>query len=1343
MKRRNFNKSILQQGGLMIEALAMLGLIAVVTPTMYKKSAERTMEVEDINTAATIRTINAAANDYVSANYATILGDMVKNNETNRKLELNDLKTYLPYGFNIEKALYNYNGNSIRISVARPAGSNNLTTLMLFPAKMDADNGIGQERTARIAALIGSSGGYVTDSHKARGIGGIWKLEGDDFTNNFGNADPNTYSIVTASADTISASAGNEMDYSKYLQRGKDAGDDEGQWKNTMRTDLYMGGPEGSSEDVYREATGPWSIRNINRLIVGTDYVGGNKEAEDATNYSLYVAPGAANPNAYIHGSLEAGNGQLNADENNLKYGTGTDDAGNSWVGFNVNREGTISNLKDLNLAQKFANGWNSIKIGALDDNDDDDTNYIIRAYHDTNNNTGHVSLLSDSIAQFHSYGSDVYNIDGDNVADNDDRIVFVDGGWKRLGTTNADELVEEPKYYNKPYFPMRIGSNVKADGLLAAGQIDTQKIRAASLSVGSHNIDDTEKWLNVDTYGITIKDVDRHYDGEDYVSTGTYGSFNNNGILLRVSDDKGDTRGITDEDKGTLGTSGGRDTSEHEIQFNLRTNKEFAGGTTLSNVAELFADNTDIRGKKIARISGQGTIIQAKSKIRDWKDDYDSSWEDETQDFKDTVGPNTLLLRNDDMQIRIHTVGHDSSRDNYAAVETVFEPRGISQDYTGQLSRTVFKNQSVNISNGNFRIARTQGGRSFDSVFSVRGNDYDDVEDLFDQKFNDCFVRRDSGSNSNKNINLEKKYWEPGGYDVAMHGDIVITPLYSQAPTANVSIGKFNKMAGINILTRKYMNEETIKPDNNYSADNNDSANYDRKRNTFGNIIMIDQGATDSDNNNRDHGSNTDYRVDPGTVYIRKGYVEVHGEKDIPSATTHSTKNAYEGNGVIVASRLVANNPTSGSYGATAPQLVTSNYKLNNEEEKNYNITVSRNNGTTTSNVETEINRYDTYMVNPAYTSVMHDIKLTTRGGARLSDILPDFINKGIYVVSNTISEQYNKEHTGEKGELKFNGYVKIVDDKTTSLPEGGGSKYSISSKEDINFSTERAWASPFLGTVPAPQCPPGYGRVITLSPYSFEMAQAGVLNKTKRFYDDPLSTNNASTGKTGIKNVAKDSYYVMPVNNANEVKSSLTPPEYAKTNVALDGNTDIEIKATNNNIGTINGTLDKLDGLSTQQYVLSSPTATDSSTTPVKPLFFQQSTRIKSATVPLVKGMETSLETEPSKLNGEYVQGWAAIIGFIYPAKMYSAFTGNDNSGFYWNLFPVMRGTINGYATVYCYFDRTNMYKRYNSNYSDYVDRQDYMKTMTGVPDSPQKTDSSYTKRLNDPNMKYNEVW
>ena len=108
MKRRNMSKSIAQKGGLMIEALAMLGLIAVVTPTMYKKSAERTMEVEDINTASTIRTVMNAANDYVGANYSTIVSEMehsTGNASNYRKITFDQIKNYLPYGFNMKKAL--------------------------------------------------------------------------------------------------------------------------------------------------------------------------------------------------------------------------------------------------------------------------------------------------------------------------------------------------------------------------------------------------------------------------------------------------------------------------------------------------------------------------------------------------------------------------------------------------------------------------------------------------------------------------------------------------------------------------------------------------------------------------------------------------------------------------------------------------------------------------------------------------------------------------------------------------------------------------------------------------------------------------------------------------------------------------------------------------------------------------------------------------------------------------------------------------------------------------------------------------------------------------------------
>lgn len=1286
MKRRNFNKSILQQGGLMIEALAMLGLIAVVTPTMYKKSAERTMEVEDINTAATIRTINAAANDYVSANYSTILGDMVKNNETNRKLNIEDLKAYLPYGFDVKKALYNYDGEHIQLSVSRPDGSNNLTTLMLFPAKLDEENGIGQERTSRIAALIGSSGGYVTDTNKARGIGGIWELSGDSYTKNFNSA--HKYSIVTASADTISASAGNEMDYSKYLQRGKDPDDTGGQWKNTMRTDLYMGGPDTSTEDVYHEATGPWSIRNIKSLIVGANYgpqvTNDDGELVEAGGYGLYVT-GDTNPNAYIKGSVEAGYGQLVADNGNLKYGkdAGTDDAGNSLFGFNVDTEGTITNLKNLNLAQKFTNGWNSIKIGALDDSNDPD--YVIKASHDNNigSEQGNLYLLG-NVAEFHNIGVDEYG---------NDAVVLADG----FNTSPAEGGdFPEINYNNPPTFPIRMGSNTKVDSLLAAGQIDTQKIRAASLSVGSHNIDDNEKWLNVNQYGVTMADI-HHENNGDYDPQGTYASFNQAGILLRADYS---SHPVSDDDKGGGANYkvGGQNTSEHAIQFNLRTNKEFAGGKTLSNVAELFANNTDIRGKEIARISGQGTIIQAKSEIGDWKDDYDNNSEDETQDFKDTVDSNTLLLRNDGMQMKMSSkagsVKDKNSNDNPINIsETVFSPRN---NRDSAYTRTSFQNMHVDLKDSNFRIVSNR-----ENIFSVRGNDNE--EDKFSSNNNDIFTRNipDFPPTNEKIIN---------NYDVALHGNIVVapkTPIGSSSynPSnyyANVSIGTLNKMAGVNILDKRY----------DYNGKLSETASWGHNANQH-NVVIIDQGFdqnADYNNNNKKD------IVDPGTVYIRKGYVEVHGE-DTANTSGYSYNDAYKGKGVLVASRLVANNPspdkttkTTVPYGHEVPQM------FSKDVMKNYGEKVE--------------NRYDTYMVNPAYTSVMHDIKLTTRGGARLSDILPDFINKGIYVVNNTYLEK-----TGD--DLYFYG-------KSWSKANKG----YTSSTDDLTLGSASAWASPYLGSVPAPQCPPGYGRVITLTPSVFEMGQVGNLYKGKR-------TDDAD---------GKNTYYVLNSKaSKGQIEAALTPAQYERTTVSPSTSSGAQVSLENDANPTLGGsyTVKSMDNISTSKYVLSHVVKEDddhNEIQPLAPVTFQQSTHLKSLTIPLAT-------------DDGYTQGWATIMGFIYPESLYKEFltaalekqpvrkevggkeTDTKN---YWNVFPVKRQSLQGYATVYCYFDRTNILDKvvkdsgFNGKQKGYIDEYTYMQSMGGndsedIPTSYEKKSGStdYQKRLNDPNMKYDEVW
>ena len=994
---------------------------------------------------------------------------------------------------------------------------------------------------------------------------------------------------------------------------------------------------------------------------------------------------------------MEAGYGQLVADNGNLKYGkdAGTDDAGNSLFGFNVDTEGTITNLKNLNLAQKFTNGWNSIRIGALDDNDDDDTNYIIRAYHNDNNDTGHVSLLGDNIAQFHSYGSNVYDDDDrDLVASSNDRIVLLRNGWRYLGTTSDnDKLIEKPKYStNEPYFPMRVGANAKYEGLLAAGQLDTQKIRAASLSVGSHNIDDNEKWLNVDQYGITMADI-HHENNGDYDPSGTYASFNQNGILFRADEE---SHAVSDDDRGGGADykDGGQNTSEHAIQLNLRTNKEFAGGKTLSNVAELFADNTDIRSKEIARISGQGTIIQAKSEIGDWKDDYDNNSEDETQDFKDEVGPNTLLLRNDGMQMKMSsTVGSVKDKDGNAnpinISETVFSPRNNSDSAH---TRTSFRNMHVDLKDSNFRIVS-----NWENIFSVRGNDNE--EDKFSSNNNDVFTRNipDFPPTNEKIIN---------NYDVALHGNIVVapkTPIGSSSynPSnyyANVSIGTLNKMAGVNILDKRY----------DYNGKLSETASWGHNANQH-NVVIIDQGFdvnTDYNNNNKKD------IVDPGTVYIRKGYVEVHGE-DTANTSGYSYNDAYKGKGVLVASRLVANNPSADKTNTTVPYGHEVPQMFSKDVMKNYGEKVE--------------NRYDTYMVNPAYTSVMHDIKLTTRGGARLSDILPDFINKGIYVVNNTYEEKAGDE---------LNFYKSSWNDLVGKYTSNTG---------DITMGESTSWASPYLGSVPAPQCPPGYGRVITLTPSVFEMGQVGNLYKS---------------------NETQFGYYVLNSKvSTDQIETALTPAQYERTTVSPSTSSGAQVSLENDANPTLGGsyTVKSMDNISTSKYVLSHVVKEDNDHNeiqPLAPVTFQQSTHLKSLTIPLA--------------TGDYTQGWATIMGFIYPESLYKGFidagravgtvkkstatgsTGYEDTKNYWNIFPVKRGSLQGYATVYCYFDRTNILDKvvkdsgFNGKQKGYIDEYTYMQSMGGkdgtdIPTSYEKKSGStdYQKRLNDPNMKYDEVW
>lgn len=326
--------------------------------------------------------------------------------------------------------------------------------------------------------------------------------------------------------------------------------------------------------------------------------------------------------------------------------------------------------------------------------------------------------------------------------------------------------------------------------------------------------------------------------------------------------------------------------------------------------------------------------------------------------------------------------------------------------------------------------------------------------------------------------------------------------------------------------------------------------------------------------------------------IYIRRGAIELKQKEGAGDVSTNTDLN------YVKADRFVANH--------VMPVNALATYNASNKPAKLLSDTATLE-----------------YQINPAYTSIMHDIKLTTRGGARLSDILPDFINKGIYVVDNTYAAKYN---TGACGAGKLiTEYEALTRAQKTSAVTECASLYDQ--------------VSPWAGFVPTPVCPPGYSKVITLMPASFAMAQAGI-----------------------------------PYEKADWAPSKDLSLPYL-----------------------VRSPYDYLTGGS----------ETDPAPTP---LYFQKNTWMKSFV--MTHGYGTNFD------------GWDVGMGFIYPYSQYKEYiencdkdgncknysnangfgiksgasslddsdpSGSDNDHrVIWNLFPVYNGSLEGYATVYCYFNR-----------------------------------------------------
>lgn len=1271
MKKTNKTAKFMQQGGLMIEALAMLGLIAVVTPTMYKKSAERTLEVEDINTATTVRTYMNAAEAYIANNYGDLMTNVFsdpdpanpnkripKANGTVYTVNNTDLEEYLPYKFSTNRSLYDYNTPQIRIV----NNGTNLTAFALFPAKQDAAGGIGQERTSRIASLIGANGGYMPNATTARGVGGLWNLDADAMNSIFSGVEHNTYSLVAASSNVISDVNGGELDNDKYLQRTLEGNPNDPAsyanqlWRNTMHTDLYMGNHlPGETQSIASQLEGRNSIRDVKSLIIGAEKAAMKTEGTGATavtsetkNNGLYISGVDGNDyaDAYIGGALRAtaeqfvvtSRGKFNRDAAEAAIPQMVFGKNGSEYNFEVDENGDIH---DFGYQGEIFNRFKDKNDNIVDIADNvieiSNPNGILNM-HIMDNNT------------FHVY----QNINGQGAA-TDMQIDMMTNGYK--GDYNAegkDSLGNNigPKYNNEPKFPVHVGSNMKVEGIMAAGQVDTQLLRTASLTSGSEKIDDQYKWLDVDKNGVRMRDPD----GRTMKDTDT-------NVLTNVGNK---TSMVVDREKIALRV--GASSATH-----INSVSGFDGHPTQFVMRSTDGTNT------ISRMSGQAHEIGFNAT------DMNSV-------------PGYIQTRNSKVQIMVGSEGTNTGG-------------GGTTTYTGEIKFSGLTSSGSDNQNANYRVRQLGGHMDLEranlrvidennnQVFSVRGNKLKE-----NNKYDNSYTNGKEGTSID--------------YHIATHGNTLFTSnagekvgTEARGEVKYMSVGKYNAAAGVSIMADGKKGSEAVK--NVLVVDQTEDT---------GSTALPDASITLKQYTLKGTSSTTisqsPNKGEPGTVYIRKGMIDIISEGNKTASKVYS---AHEGSGVVRAARFVANNVDSTGAAYSVPtKLTATEFNLYNGEGRT---------------------RYDTYMVNPAYTSVMNDIKLTSRGGARLSDVLPDFINKGIYVANNTNTNFPN-----------FNGWSSIT--------------YSTAA--------DKAEVTPYLGGVPAPQCPPGYGRVITVAPVGFKMAQAGGIEHDGskfRVREDQMGPANAFKSQSSYEATVNKFKY----NSDGKREADNYVPAYNKLRSGLEGqgtlhmdaqlpdmswsenstgasgtisgvhiNTDFNVTSMSNNfpIKMCDQTKTITDGKDCtllDTYVLSANNK-DS----FKPVLFQQSTYLKTLVVPLCSNGASNYGQTCTGA-GNYTQGWAVLMGFIYPKSQYKgvidsigakalASDASTSETWYWNLFPVLKGSLEAYATVYCFYDRTNIFGGYNSS-----DGYSYMNAATSF----KPNDTSRREKLNDPTLKYNELW
>lgn len=184
-----------ESGSMMLEIIAVLAILAIMTPIVYQQSLKRSREVSNVNMADEMRSVKNAVKAYLDANLAALTAPdgACGSVENAGECELDEddivkIYDFLPEGQNVcineTDCGDNYSAYEMTLLKYTQEYNNSddetITVPKLFAVLSSYQQPVklNRARAMKIASLVGAAGGICTSDSGITGSYGGWELDG-------------------------------------------------------------------------------------------------------------------------------------------------------------------------------------------------------------------------------------------------------------------------------------------------------------------------------------------------------------------------------------------------------------------------------------------------------------------------------------------------------------------------------------------------------------------------------------------------------------------------------------------------------------------------------------------------------------------------------------------------------------------------------------------------------------------------------------------------------------------------------------------------------------------------------------------------------------------------------------------------------------------------------------------------------------------------------------------------------------------------------------------------------------------------------------------------------------